>query len=306
MYGSCAYGSASYGAVSGTSKQSYKLTAEPGVFTLSGNDASLLAHRKLSAGAGIFSVTFNPAGLYRGYSLSAAPGVFTLTGNAVQFKIQRGLRAEPGVFSLSGSPLNFKRTYILTAQPGLFTLQGGWLYINKVMIKEKQKGFFGGECPAIRINGVDIALTYWLTNNDGPTEDSVIIQNDEIKDERNIFCNGQPHWEFSGFVNLYKYQDKDLIKAKFAEIYAYNEKVVSLLRHKDGFTMKDSASQAVPFYMEVYPKHLQTLDYHDLLFIRMRSLKGIEFNLGQYVIDDKPDYVVDDTGETFVLGGIRL
>lgn len=124
----------------------FTLTADPGVFTLTGQDATLLVDRGIQAAPGAFTLTGQDAEFLRDYVLQADPGAFILTGQsanlgaAIELQADpgsfivtgqdatlntgRGLAAEPGSFVLAGQDAALTRTYVLFADPGPFIVTG--------------------------------------------------------------------------------------------------------------------------------------------------------------------------------------
>jgi hypothetical protein len=100
------YGSRIFGGVSEEATQAYELNAEPGVFTVTGTAAGVLATRLLNAEPGAFTVTGVDATFVYGqpgvYSLSADPGSFTVTGAAATFLVTYVLNGESGSYSITG------------------------------------------------------------------------------------------------------------------------------------------------------------------------------------------------------------
>ena len=102
----------------------YTLTAEKGSYTLTGNDASLLADRVFSAEKGSYTLTGYDASLLADRILTAEKGSFTLTGNDASLLYGRVLTAEKGSYILTGNDAQLLKTYILSAEKGSFTLTG--------------------------------------------------------------------------------------------------------------------------------------------------------------------------------------
>jgi len=78
------------------------LVADPGTFSLIGQDVGLTYNRILTAGTGTFTVTGQSVNLLWNHTLVADAGTFTLTGMDVAFRWNRVLTAETGVFMLDG------------------------------------------------------------------------------------------------------------------------------------------------------------------------------------------------------------
>jgi|GEM_PF-1047172 len=303
MFGGSTYGAGSYGSF--TEKSGYRIIAETGSFSLTGNNANLLANRILSAQTGNFILTGNPSNLLKGYKITTATGSFILTGSNVQLSYNRGIKAETGSFILTGNDISIKWTHILRAETGSFILTGGQIYFRKGLIKVNYEGLFGADCPVLIVDNIEIPLSFWSPVTDNQDENEAIIQADQFRAERSFKQYGNDYSEFTGFINLYKYEDRLTIIAKLAEIMQYNNKLVSLKRHADGPVMKTNSGTAT-YLMQCYPKNLQTLDYRDLLYIRFRSINDIYYVIGQTIIDDDSQTIIDDSGEAFILGGLTL
>jgi hypothetical protein len=79
------------------------LTAEPGTFTVTGNDVTFKRSLRMSAAPGVFALTGNDANLLKGVTMPAATGAFALTGNDVSFKRSLRMSAATGTFTLTGN-----------------------------------------------------------------------------------------------------------------------------------------------------------------------------------------------------------
>jgi len=121
-----------------------------------------------------------------------------------------------------------------------------------------------------------VNLDYWTPINDGPDTKEIIVES-EIEAYRLFIPRGE-FWELSGVINLMKYGSLTNIRSKFEDIYAFNRKLVTLYKHRDGAYYKNENGTAVLFYMTVTPKNLGTLDYRDVLLINFRSTGNIDFS----------------------------
>jgi hypothetical protein len=113
----------------------YDLVAEVGSFTLTGQDADLLAQRKLVAEVGSFVLTGFDAILRKGYIIAAEVGTFALTGFDAALLFARKLIAETGSFVLTGFDASLNKGYRMMADAGEFVLTffglGGWIGMQK-------------------------------------------------------------------------------------------------------------------------------------------------------------------------------
>lgn len=133
----------------------YTLTAAAGSYTLSGQDAALLAARTLAAGQGGYALTGQDAGLlfsrilnagqgaynltgqsailtYQpagSYTLTASAGSYSITGQAAGLLVARAMAAAQGAYALSGQAATLTYTpagasYTLTAAQGAYSITG--------------------------------------------------------------------------------------------------------------------------------------------------------------------------------------
>ncbi|MDY6960302.1 MAG: DUF3168 domain-containing protein [Pseudomonadota bacterium] len=116
--------------LSGAVGPTYTLTAEAGVFTLSGQAAGLLASRLLSAEAGAFALSGQAAGLLAARRIDAAAGLFTLSGQAagLDYSGDDGptytLTAETGSLAFTGQAAGLRASRRLSAATGSFAFTG--------------------------------------------------------------------------------------------------------------------------------------------------------------------------------------
>lgn len=107
-----------------TGLTSGRLTAAPGVYTITGTAAFRGSARGLAALPGSYAITGVPATTRRGRRVTAVPGLYTITGTAAQLTRAGGisapkrLTAAPGVYTLTGVATQFKRTRVPTLTPG--------------------------------------------------------------------------------------------------------------------------------------------------------------------------------------------
>lgn len=83
----------------GSTGASYLLTAEPGVFSISGSTASVLWQRIFFMDPSQVSITGTAANLIKGKLLTAEEGSFAITGTAISFS--NVIVADPGSFVIS-------------------------------------------------------------------------------------------------------------------------------------------------------------------------------------------------------------
>ena len=81
---------------------SYTLAADVGAFTLSGQDAGLLAGRTVAGDAGSFALSGQDAGLYVGRKVTGDAGAFAFTGQDADL-----VYTQPGVYTLAADAGSF-------------------------------------------------------------------------------------------------------------------------------------------------------------------------------------------------------
>jgi hypothetical protein len=135
--------------------QSYALTAEQGSFSLTGQDADLLANRLLTAAEGSYSLSGQDAGLLAGRLLTAAEGSYTLSGQAVSLLAGRLLTADQGSFTFAGQDASLLRGFLLSAEQGAFTLTG-----QDATLTYNQAGAYTlvAESGSFTLSGQDVSL----------------------------------------------------------------------------------------------------------------------------------------------------
>lgn len=113
----------------GSSSTNYTLTASPGSYALTGQDANLRAARSISAISGSYALTGQSANLVYtlapvAYSITADPGSYVLTGQAVNLTSALILTAAGGSYSLTGQTANLTAARSIVASPGSYSLTG--------------------------------------------------------------------------------------------------------------------------------------------------------------------------------------
>jgi len=120
---------------------SYTLTAQAGIYSLTGQPAQLLKSKLLTSSGGTYQHVGADASLYRSrqfslsggsYSISGASADITFTGLSANYI----LTAQGGIYSLVGSSADIIYTalspsYLLTAQGGTYTLSGNSIDLRK-------------------------------------------------------------------------------------------------------------------------------------------------------------------------------
>jgi hypothetical protein len=108
--------------------QAISFDAQPGSFTLTGADATLLRTWNFDAQPGGFTLTGQAAELTytpaQNAEIDAQPGTFTWSGQDATLQIARALNAAAGSLTLTGATATLLRTLKLDAQAAAFALTG--------------------------------------------------------------------------------------------------------------------------------------------------------------------------------------
>jgi lipopolysaccharide export system protein LptA len=120
----------------------FTLTAEPGVYTYSGNNANVRFNRRIVADPGSYTYSGNNANVLFNRRLFADPGTYSYSGNNANIVFNRRLVADTGVYTYSGNDATLTYTtlgaYTLTAEPGVYTYSGNNANVlfNRVLIAD--------------------------------------------------------------------------------------------------------------------------------------------------------------------------
>jgi hypothetical protein len=292
MYGAKTYGGKSFGA-KGSAFKRYAIRPSAGAFDLTGNDIGLRATRLMPGSVGEFSLTGNNARLYKGFKATVSTGAFNLTANNANLLYGRKIIAQAGSFNLTGNNINLLWGHKLSASAGSFTFTGKPVLMFVGTPIEGNESIFGSYAPMFKYGNIEMNLDYWVTLSDGPTEDAVVTHEAQLTANR-AFIHRASQWEFTGTVNLFKYNDIETIRWKFDELADFHNKVVYLYKHRDGNPFSFGA-QAIPFRLEVIPKNFRTLDYRDIAVLRFTSLYGFDYRDGIIILDETNIAILDET-----------
>jgi hypothetical protein len=127
------------------------LTAETGVFTLTGIDTNPRAERQLPVSKGTFTFTGISAPTVATRQLPASEGVFSLTGIDADTITARKLPASEGTFALTGISPTITKGRTVTAAKGAFALSGINPTITKGRTVATEEGVF-------TLTGIDAGL----------------------------------------------------------------------------------------------------------------------------------------------------
>lgn len=103
---------------------SYSLTADRGIYTLTGNVAGLFRGLKVTSGVGSFTLSGQASNLLRGVKAVADAGAFTLSGQAAGLLTARRVASDVGSYTLTGQAAGLRADRRMTSGVGTYTLTG--------------------------------------------------------------------------------------------------------------------------------------------------------------------------------------
>lgn len=164
-------------------------------------------------------------------------------------------------------------------------------------------GVFGEKPPKFiydlgGLNEQEVKLEHWV-EIDFDYDSRYIIHDSQLEADRDFLPRGE-FLDITGKLYLFKYPDK---KAKLEELYQFRKKKVILYPHWDGDPYKDSAGNAIEFYIDyIIPRNLGTLDFRDVVYIRFLSLKEVDHAQMLYpqLVDDNNDVLLDDNDNPII------
>jgi hypothetical protein len=112
-----------------TLQQAKILTATHGLYTLTGQNATVKVARLMSAGFGAYAITGQSATLLKtvagtAYAMTAQAGTYALSGKASSLTVSRGLTATHGLYTITGQNATVQVSRTLSAQFGAFAITG--------------------------------------------------------------------------------------------------------------------------------------------------------------------------------------
>jgi hypothetical protein len=249
----------------------YGFHAEPGSYALTGNDVAFKKDSKISAETGEFLLTGNDINLNFGYGFQAEAGNFILTGNAVTLKKDSKISVSAGAFNLTGNSAGLYKHVILSASPGSFTYTGYPVYFYRSHFTESSS-IFGNQAPMFEKNGVRVPLLYAIFNLDEP--ENLQRRHQSVLTGHRSYRDKGRHWIYEVTLNLYKYQDTELIQAKFEELWSYRKAVVDKFwKHKDYEAQQDQYGSFIEYKLDqIIPIYLSTPTYPDQVIVRFKSV----------------------------------
>lgn len=119
----------SYIPLSFTSGGAYTLNLETGVYTFTGNSATLTKDSKLTLDSGTYALSGSNASLLKGLILEASSGSYSLSGSGASLFYTHLLNASSGSYSVTGSDATLTYTptagaYTLNLESGAYVLLG--------------------------------------------------------------------------------------------------------------------------------------------------------------------------------------
>jgi hypothetical protein len=270
MYGSKTYGAKSYGAKGGSFAR-YTIRTSAGAFNLTGSNIALRATRLMPVSVGEFSLTGNNVGLNKGFKATVTAGVFNLTGNNANLLHGRKIIAQAGSFNLTGNNINLLWGHKLSTSAGNFTFTGKPVYFYRSHFTESSS-IFGNQAPMFEKNGVRVPLLYAIFNLDEP--ENLQRRHQSVLTGHRSYRDKGRHWIYEVTLNLYKYQDTELILAKFEELWSYRKAVVDKFwKHKDYEAQQDQYGSFIEYKLDqIIPIYLSTPTYPDQVIVRFKSV----------------------------------
>lgn len=113
----------------GAAAGSYTLVADPGSYTVTGQDADLRVARNITAEVGSYSYTGTAADLLKGFRIGLDAGSYSLTGQATTLRYNRIIDAVAGSYTYTGQDATLTYTpatgdYSIVAEAGSYSLTG--------------------------------------------------------------------------------------------------------------------------------------------------------------------------------------
>jgi hypothetical protein len=107
----------------------YTITAQSGIYNISGQSIGLSRNRNIAAQPGAYSLSGQGIGLSRNRTLAAQAGSYSYTGQAATVTytpnaVGYTLTAQPGSYVLTGQSATLLRSKQITAQVGSYTVNG--------------------------------------------------------------------------------------------------------------------------------------------------------------------------------------
>lgn len=101
-----------------------EISVDPGSLSLSGTDANLLESKVISAEDGTYSIVGTDTNLLNGFVVSAELGSYSISGTDANLEHNEKVVAESGTYSLVGTDASLFVGSSLPADPGTYTLSG--------------------------------------------------------------------------------------------------------------------------------------------------------------------------------------
>jgi len=139
----------------------------------------------------------------------------------------------------------------------------------------------------------EILLDHFIVDDDN-LEDDVIEHESVITKYRDWEEKGE-HYLFSGRMNIFRFGNPF---AKYQEVMAYKNSLVTLWRHRDHDAFQDSSGNIVLFKVKMEPYYFTQAKYKDVIKLTFKSQKPVDIDkcLQQTITDSVGRTLVDDFG----------
>lgn len=97
------------------------MVADPGSYTMTGNDANTVYNYSMIGDAATYAFTGNDAGVTGQRRLTASAGSYTMSGNVANILGANELAANTGSYTMTGNDASFTNGYTLVAETGSYT-----------------------------------------------------------------------------------------------------------------------------------------------------------------------------------------
>jgi len=133
-------------------------------------------------------------------------------------------------------------------------------------------GIFGTGAPKFVSGATTVLLDNAIITKDEP--DFRMLEHTAEIDQTKFYSGKGYHWDFHVKINLYKQTNPDTI---FTTLMSYLHTEVTLFRHRDGISVRNSANAVVPFFLtEVIPKYKELLNFNVEVILKFRSTEMID------------------------------
>jgi|GEM_PF-5124862 len=135
------------------------------------------------------------------------------------------------------------------------------------------------------LGAVTVEMKHFIPDSkDGMAwSDNKEIVESQLSSERSIIYKGSDYLVFSGIDYIFKYAmhpegNRALAETKVNTYLSHLHKPVTLYRFSDGLPFKDANGNVAQFIVtKAALGHLESLIYHDIIYLEFTSLTGISY-----------------------------